>query len=141
MTGDEGGLSAACCEVVFVFLLLPAPEPLPPPEPPLACGDADDSSSEGRLLRLLPPESGRGGAKGVGEFDRPLRVLLFEPLLLLLNLLWTDERVSVKLLRSLVAARPRFARPFGSRASKSLVGESQNLQTQNRHSFRKTSKN
>lgn len=112
-TGDEGGLAGVVCEVVLLFL-------------PFACGDAD-SSSEGLLLRLLPPESGLGGTNGVGEFDKPLRVLLLEPLLLLLSLLWTDDRVSVKLLKSFVAARPRFARPFGKRASKSLVGESQNL--------------
>lgn len=43
----------------------------------------------------------------------------------------TELLVSVKLLRSLVgcwaAFRPRFARPFGVRASSSSVGESQNL--------------
>ena len=49
------------------------------------------------------------------------------------SLLCTEDLVSVKLLRSPpgvlpAAARPRFPRPFGVRASKSLVGESQNLQ-------------
>ena len=117
--GDEGGLRGALCEDDLLFL-------------PLACGDAD-SSSEGRFLRLLLlllpplPESGRGETNGVGEFESPLRAPLLEPLLLLRSLLWTDERVSVKLLKSLVATRPRFARLFGRRASKSLVGESQNL--------------
>lgn len=113
--GDEGGLTIAVCDNDLLFL-------------PLACGDAD-SSSDGRLFRLLLllPESGRGDTNDVGEFERPFRVPLFEPLLLLRSLLWTDDLVSVKLLRSLVAARPRFARLLGRRASKSLVGESQNL--------------
>jgi hypothetical protein len=48
------------------------------------------------------------------------------------NLLCTDERVSVKLLRSVLgvaaaAERPLLPRPFGVRLSRSLVGESQNL--------------
>lgn len=47
------------------------------------------------------------------------------------NLLWTELRVSVKLLRSLlgkiVALRPRFPRPLGVLESSSSVGESQNL--------------
>lgn len=74
------------------------------------------SSSPTRALRL-PVGSGRGGTNGVGdegavEGPEPLaapRRPLTPPLR---SLLWTEERVS---------------RPFGVRVSKSLVGESQNL--------------
>lgn len=77
------------------------------------------SASEFRFLL----ESGLGGVNGVGEGSarRPLAPPF-------LNLLWTEERVSVKFVMSVGAApRPRFARPFGVRASNSSVGESQNL--------------
>lgn len=71
-------------------------------------------------------ESGLGGVKGVGEgrARRPLAPPFR-------SLLWTEERVSVKFVMSVGAApRPRFARPFGVRASNSSVGESQNLKTE-----------
>lgn len=102
-------------------------------------GDCCCSSSD-RFFRLVP-ESGRGGTNGVGDEAggplRPLLVLLFPLLfveLLLRSLLWTEDRVSVKLLKSLpelelLEPLPRLPLPFGVRASRSLVGESQNLKT------------
>lgn len=87
----------------------------------LALGVGGRSSAS--LVRFLF-ESGRGGVNGVGEGNalRPLAPPLR-------SLLCTEERVSVKLVISVGAApRPRFARPFGVRASNSSVGESQNLQ-------------
>lgn len=102
-------------------------------------GGCWDSSSD--LFFRFVPESGLGGTKGVGDEvlspRRPLLDLLFPPLLLvellLRNLLCTDDRVSVKLLKSfpeleLLEPLPRLPLPLGVRASKSLVGESQNLQ-------------
>ena len=101
-------------------------------------GDCCCSSSD--LFFRFVPESGRGGTNGVGDEAggplRPLLVLLFPLLfveLLLRNLLWTEDRVSVKLLKSLpelelLEPRPRLPLPFGVRASRSLVGESQNLE-------------
>lgn len=99
------------------------------------------SSSPVRLFRF-ELGSGRGGMKGVGD-DVPVFVPVPVPVAPprrplpppLRSLLCTDERVSVKLLRSfpgvvLAAARPRLPRPFGVRASRSLVGESQNLEQQ-----------
>lgn len=103
----------------------------------------DDSSSPVRLFLLLDGST-RGGTNGVGEDGAvagaeplvlaasPLRPLTVLPPPPFLNLLCTDDRVSVKLLRSVVgvvlaAERPRLPRPFGVRVSKSLVGESQNL--------------
>lgn len=88
------------------------------------------SSSGPRDFRL-PAGSGRGGTNAAelglaaGEPCAPRR-----PLPPLRSLLCTELLVSVKLLRSLpgvelAAARPRFPRPFGVRASRSLVGESQ----------------
>lgn len=102
------------------------------------------SSSPVRLFRF-ELGSGRGGMNGVGDDvpvaavatvvalfagpDAPPRLPFPPPFR---NLLCTDDLVSVKLLKSFpgvafAAARPRFPRPFGVRASKSLVGESQNL--------------
>lgn len=103
------------------------------------------SSSSGPRDFLLAAGSGLGGTKeevvavavttdveaglglAAGEFWAAPR----RPLPPFLNLLWTELLVSVKLLRSLpgvafAAARPRFPRPFGVLASRSLVGESQN---------------
>lgn len=92
------------------------------------------SSSSGPRDFRFAAGSGRGGTKAAGlglaagepcaprrPFAPPFR-----------NLLCTELLVSVKLLRSLpgvefAAARPRLPRPFGVRASRSLVGESQNL--------------
>lgn len=94
------------------------------------------SSSTVRFLRLLFG-SGRGGTNGVGddgavEGPEPLAAPLRPLIPPFLNLLCTEDRVSVKLLRSVLgdapAARPRLPRPFGVRESRSLVGESQNLQ-------------
>lgn len=76
-------------------------------------------------------ESGLGGVKGVGEGNarRPLAPPLR-------SLLWTEDRVSVKLVISVGAApRPLFARPFGVRASSSSVGESQNLEKRTNNSL------
>jgi len=100
-------------------------------------------SSSGARPFLLLFDSGRGGAKGVGD---PVPAVALEPddepapprrplAPPFRSLLCTDDRVSVKLLRSppgfvIAAALPRFPRPFGILASRSLVGESQNLQTQ-----------
>lgn len=117
-TGEDGGLEDADAEV----------------EDGAGVGPRlffDGASSSGALgLRLLGVASGRGGTNGVGD-DGPRRPLA-PPLLLLRNLLCTEERVSVKLLKSFagddpVAPRPRFPLPFGVLASRSLVGESQNL--------------
>lgn len=88
------------------------------------------SSSGARGFRLFGVTSGLGGVNGVGD-DGPRRPFT-PPLLLLRSLLCTDDLVSVKLLKSfvgfvLVAPRPRLPLPLGVRASKSLVGESQNL--------------
>lgn len=92
------------------------------------------SSSSGPRDFLLAAGSGRGGTKAAGlglaagepcaprrPFAPPFR-----------NLLCTELLVSVKLLRSLpvvafAAALPLLPRPFGVLASRSLVGESQNL--------------
>lgn len=99
----------------------------------------DSSSGERPFLLLLV--SGLGETKGVGE---PVPAVpapeLLEPLAAprlplappFLSLLCTEDRVSVKLLKSppgvvLAAARPLFPLPLGVLASKSLVGESQNL--------------
>lgn len=90
------------------------------------------SSSSGPRDFLLAAGSGRGGTNAAGlglaagEPWAPRRPLA-PPFR---NLLCTELRVSVKLLRSLpgvalAAARPRLPRPFGVLASKSLVGESQ----------------
>jgi len=89
------------------------------------------SSSGPRDFRFAAG-SGLGGTNAAGlglaagEPCAPRR-----PLPPLRSLLCTELLVSVKLLRSLpgvelAAARPRLPRPFGVRASKSLVGESQN---------------
>lgn len=94
-------------------------------------------SSSGALGFLFPGvTSGLGGANGVG--DEGPRLPLTPPLLLLRNLLCTDDLVSVKLLKSLVgfvlvAPRPLLPLPLGVLASKSLVGESQNLQINKLH--------
>lgn len=132
-TGDGGGeeqapaggvAGTAFAVVGFTLLFLPV-------------GMAGGSSSPARLLRLFDG-SGRGGIKGVGEegavggadpFAAPRRPFTVPPFL---SLLCTEDRVSVKLLRSVLgvapaADRPRFPRPLGVRVSKSLVGESQNL--------------
>lgn len=92
------------------------------------------SSSSGPRDFRLAAGSGRGGTKAAGlglaagepwaprrPFPPPFR-----------SLLCTELLVSVKLLKSLpgvafAAALPRLPRPFGVRASRSLVGESQNL--------------
>lgn len=102
--------------------------------------------------------SGRGGKNAVGDGDGvfepgllPLEVLAVVVVLVFvvlvdddvvvrpprpleppfLNLLCTELRVSVKLLKSLVgcsaALLPRLARPFGVLESSSSVGESQSL--------------
>lgn len=101
------------------------------------------SSSPDRFLRLLLG-SGLGGTKAVGDAVPVAVLLALLPLLPALppprrplapplrSLLCTDDLVSVKLLRSLpgvvaAAALPRLPLPFGVLASRSLVGESQNL--------------
>lgn len=94
-----------------------------------AFGVGGRSSASEVRFRLV---SGLGGVKGVG--DGSARRPLAPPLR---SLLCTDERVSVKFVMSVGAApRPRFARPFGVRASNSSVGESQNL----KHIFLMTQK-
>lgn len=92
------------------------------------------SSSSGPRDFRFAAGSGRGGTNAAGlglaagEPCAPRRP--FAPPFL--SLLCTELLVSVKLLRSLpgvafAAALPRLPRPFGVRASRSLVGESQNL--------------
>lgn len=94
-----------------------------------AFGVGGRSSASEVRFRL---ESGRGGVNGVG--DGRARRPLAPPLR---SLLCTEERVSVKFVMSVgAAARPRFARPLGVRASNSSVGESQNLE----HRFLMTQK-
>lgn len=130
-TGDGGGLPHwAGCGVGATLVFLPGT-------------GGPFSSSPARLLRLLFG-SGRGGTKGVGDdgavdepdpFAAPRRPFTPPPFL---NLLCTDERVSVKLLRSVLgvdaaADRPLLPLPFGVRVSRSLVGESQNLQRNKTH--------
>lgn len=97
-----------------------------------------EGSSSPRFFLLLLG-SGLGGTKGVGDdgavdgpepLAAPLRP--FTPAPPFRNLLCTDDRVSVKLLRSVLgvaaaAERPLLPLPFGVRLSRSLVGESQNL--------------
>lgn len=133
-TGDGGGLLQLFVFVVcwlvedttLVFLLFPV-------------WIVALSSSPARLFRLLLG-SGLGGTNGVGDdgaVDVPVPLAAAPRLPLtppppFLSLLCTDERVSVKLLRSvlgveLTADRPLLPLPFGVRVSRSLVGESQNL--------------
>lgn len=132
-TGDGGGLPQGAAGVgggaTLVFLL----------------PGRGESSSPTRPFLLLDGST-LGGTNGVGEDGAvdgvdplvlavaPLRPLTAPPAPPppFLSLLCTDDRVSVKLLRSVVgvvlaAERPRLPRPFGVRVSKSLVGESQNL--------------
>lgn len=144
-TGEGGGLLQAVDAgwtgmktgaATLAFLLLEACVPA-----------AGDSSSPVRPFRLLVG-SGRGGIKGVGD-DGAVEDPVEEPLAPaprrpftppvppppFRSLLCTDDRVSVKLLMMSVLGvetaaeeRPRLPLPFGVRVSKSLVGESQNLQ-------------
>ena len=93
-----------------------------------AAGSGLGGTKEDVVAAVVTPvvEAGLGLAAGE-PWAAPLRPLP-PPFL---NLLWTELLVSVKLLRSfpgvaLAAARPRFPRPFGVLASRSLVGESQN---------------
>lgn len=104
---------------------------------------AGESSSDPRGFLLLlvldtgeetGSDLGAGGGDGTSRPDPipPAGIPVAPPLLPFAppfrNLLCTDDRVSVKLLRSPgAAARPRFPRPLGVLASNSSVGESQNL--------------